>query len=505
MSRLLPEQPNLEHLKNQAKDLLRGFEAGDSQAVERYRSLITEPVPAQPKLADAQHAIAREYGFVNWAALKHHVEASTDESGGAQELVAAIKSDDPERAARTLARNPGLERRLNDPFPGLSFGATPLLAALPWANRKMIDLLLDAGADINQRSHWWAGGFGVLDDEGPLAPYLIERGARLDVHSAARLGMMEQLERLMAADPRLVHARGGDGQTPLHFAHSVDVARWLLDHGAEIDVRDIDHESTPAQYMVRARQDVARFLVSRGCGTDLLMAAALGDLALARKHLDADPESIRMSVNHHWFPKRDPRCGGTIYTWTLGMNKTAHLVASEFGHPDVLQLLLERSPESLQLALACELGDEALFRRLMAARPDLVRTLSDDDRIKLPSAAQNNNSGAVRLMLEAGWPTDVRGQHGGTALHWASWHGNLEMVRAILGRGPALEARDWNNDATPMGWAIHGSENGWHRDKGDYARVVEALLDAGAKAPPLNDRLVATEPVLEVLRRRAKK
>ena len=42
-----------------------------------------------------------------------------------------------------------------------------------------------------------------------------------------------------------------------------------------IDARDIDHESTPAQYAVRERPDVARYLASRGCWTDILMAAAL--------------------------------------------------------------------------------------------------------------------------------------------------------------------------------------------------------------------------------------
>ncbi len=72
----------------------------------------------------------------------------------------------------------------------------------------------------------------------------------------------------------MVHARGGDGQTPLHFASTVEIAEFLLAHGADMDALDVDHESTPAQYMLRVehvrhyprdRQDVARYLVSRGC------------------------------------------------------------------------------------------------------------------------------------------------------------------------------------------------------------------------------------------------
>jgi len=54
-----------------------------------------------------------------------------------------------------------------------------------------IDVLLRAGADIRKRTEWWAGGFGVLDDCDPsLVDFLIERGAVMDAHAAARLGMM---------------------------------------------------------------------------------------------------------------------------------------------------------------------------------------------------------------------------------------------------------------------------------------------------------------------------
>src|SRR6185312_1002575 len=119
---------------------------------------------------------------------------------------------------------------LNQPLDGLAFDAPAVVGAAH--NRDMIDLLLAAGADINARSGWWAGGFGVLDSVDPaLAPFLIERGARVDAHAAARLGMIDRLRTLVAADPAVVHARGGDGQTPLHFASTVAIAEFLLDHG----------------------------------------------------------------------------------------------------------------------------------------------------------------------------------------------------------------------------------------------------------------------------------
>ena len=83
-------------------------------------------------------------------------------------------------------------------------------------------------------------------------------------------------------------------------------------------------------------------------------------------------------------------------------------------------------------------------------------------------------------MLSAGLPVDARGQHGATPLHWAAFHGNAGMVREILPYRPPLELRDADFHATPLGWAIHGSKNGWHARTGDYSAVVERLLDAGA-------------------------
>jgi Ankyrin repeat len=230
-----------------------------------------------------------------------------------------------------------------------------------------------------------------------------------------------------------LRAGGGDGQTPLHFASTVEVAEFLLPNGAEIDARDVGHESTPAQYMLRVeqqrhyprdRQEVARYLVARGCRTDILMAAALGDVDLVRRHLDADAGCIRTSVSQEWFPKQDPRAGGTIYIWKLGAHRTAHSVARDFGHEEVFQLLKERTPEDLKMALACELGDEAVFQEFLSSHPDAAKTLSEQNQRKLPNAAQNNNTKAVRLMLEAGWPVDTPGEMGATALHWAGFNGN---------------------------------------------------------------------------------
>lgn len=424
----------------------------------------------------------------------------TSEALGA--LTAAVKANDAAQVAGVLRRHPDLTDTINDPLPGLSFDSAPLHTAVWHRNRDMIDVLLGAGADVNARTGWWAGGFGVLDGAVPeLVPFLMERGARVDAHAAARLGLRDRLEELLAADPSLVHARGGDGQTPLHFAASVDIAEYLLERGANIDARDIDHESTPAQYMVRDRQDIARYFIARGCQTDILMAAAVGDLPLVRRHLEADPESIRTTVTEEYFPKQNPRSGGSIYIWTLGASRNPHTVAREFHHEGVFRLLMDRSPAELKLTVACELGDEATVHALLASHPNLVRTLSAGDRRKIADAARDGNLDAVRLMLQSGWPVDARGQHNATTLHWAAFNGHAEMTREILRHEPPLEIRGDEFDGTPLHWGVYGSVHGWRCKTGDYAGTVEALLQAGAKAPPLTDDLEASEPVRAVLRR----
>ncbi len=415
----------------------------------------------------------------------------------AEALQAAVLADDVAGVADLLAKNPALKERLNDALPSYGFGSTPLIAAVHRRNREMIDLLLKAGADINARSHWWAGSFGVLDNDHGLADFLIARGARVDAHAAARLGKLDKLRELVAANPAVVHARGGDGQTPLHFACSVEIATFLLEHGAEIDALDVDHESTPAQYMMRDRREVARYLVSCGCKTDILMASALGDLSLVRRLLDEDPSRISVNVSLEHFPKKNPRAGGTIYLWTLGGRKSPHLLAKESGHLEVLRLLMERSPDSLKLLLALELGDKELFDRMLAASPHIPKNLSEAEKRKLVEAAQDGNIDAVRLMLEAGWPVDARGYHGGTALHWAAYLGNAEMTKLLLRFNPPLELKDHDFNGPPLGWAIHGSLNGATGRAVDYAETVRALLKAGAKAP---EKILGSAEVQAVLR-----
>jgi hypothetical protein len=380
-----------------------------------------------------------------------------------EQLQQALRSDDSAGVREILQRYPELRTKINE-----STGPFDSPAIVSARSQEMIDVLLDAGADINAKSTWWAGGFGLLHGADPeLAAYAIQRGAVVDIHAAARLGMLERVRELIVGDPELVHARGGDGQTPLHFASTVEIAAYLLDQGADIDARDVDHESTPAQYMIDDRQEVARYLVQRGCKTDILMASALGDIDRVHRHLDVDPACIRMRVSEEFFPMISPKAGGTIYQWKLGWYLSPHRVSRKFGHNDVYKLLMDRSTAEVKLIEAFWLDDEATLQALGADQRDLARNLLPADQRQVAHAARNNESAVVRAMLEAGLPVDARGQHNATPLHWAAFHGNSEMVKVILAFSPPLETTDGDFNGTPLNWALHGSENGWYRQTGD--------------------------------------
>ena len=94
MSRQLPTRPNVDHLKEQAKDLLAAFKLGETQALHRVRSYHPESgVPNggdSLKLSDAQVVLAREYGFESWPKLKEHVEGISISSGN-ESLARALR------------------------------------------------------------------------------------------------------------------------------------------------------------------------------------------------------------------------------------------------------------------------------------------------------------------------------------------------------------------------------------------------------------------------------
>ena len=161
----------------------------------------------------------------------------------------AVEQADVESLRRVLAESAEARAAINDPLFG--FDSPALVSIAGDGNVEMVDVLLEFGADPNRKSSWWAGGFHPLyAASGRVADRLIAAGAVPDACAAAQLDRPYVLATILRDDPSRVNERGGDGQTPLHFARSREVVDMLLAAGADPDARDVDHRSTPAEWML---------------------------------------------------------------------------------------------------------------------------------------------------------------------------------------------------------------------------------------------------------------
>ena len=307
----LPDRPNLRHLRDQAKDLLRAGRAAS--------------------LADAQFQIARLYGFASWPKLKAHVE-SFEEVG---QLKQAIDTNDIRRVQSMMTRNPALHRA---PIGYGKDGPLTWVAEcrVPWeppgpVRLAMAEWMIAHGSDVHQ------GG------DGPLMRAAL---------NAYRIPMME----LLVSHGANVNA-WWHGHFPIIFApcESLDPAalEWLLDHGANPNCRDHGYEigghaypGTALDYLIAG---YVRSLERLSACIDLLLQAdgetrynipavlavlrgRLNDLA---ELMDAEPGVVNQS-----FPELD--CGQSGGRTLLLKGGTLLHVAAEYGNIAAATLLLDR-------------------------------------------------------------------------------------------------------------------------------------------------------------------
>jgi len=496
--RTLPSTPNLAQQKKQAKELLQAFAAGDPEARERIRAVL--PDKQRIALADAQFVLAREYGFADWSALRIHIDALEEQRRPPHErIVAAFHRRDIDAVRRIFQQQPALQKMIDAPL--FSFNAPAIVHCANDA--AMVDMLLDFGADPNRRSEWWAGPFHALHiATGDAATRLIAAGAVPDACAAAHLDRVDLLARMIEEDPARVHERGGDGQTPLHFAQSRAAVDLLLEHGADIDARDVDHRATPAEWMLarhrgEGRYALASYLVERGASADIFLAAALGLTDRVRELIDADPTLLDLRTGQGRYAAQPPSAQH-IYLWTIGDSRSPLDTAAQFDQYETLELLLEYASPIQRFMLACRQGDEAVARAALRDDPSLMSRLGADDRRAITDAAWNGEAGPVAVMLALGFDPRTPGQDTGTALHCAAWQGSAETVAALLRHPDAAEMlamKDAHHGATPLGWCCHGSRFG--PTGRDHATVARLLLEAGAKLGP--DTAEASEEVEAVL------
>ncbi len=139
----MPEQPNLEQLRKQAKDLLREYRSGVPAAIAEVNQFERNPDSATFSLSDAQRVIARAYFFANWPKLKAFVDGVN-----VARFADAVRAGDIPQVRSMLASRPELiamDLAGNDEHRGLHY-------AVLRRDPAMVRLLMEAGADAPKAS-----------------------------------------------------------------------------------------------------------------------------------------------------------------------------------------------------------------------------------------------------------------------------------------------------------------------------------------------------------------
>ena len=155
------------------------------------------------------------------------------ENGATVDLQSAIEMDDVDRLKTLLATGQDAE-----------IIRTSLLTA---KSVEVARLLLEHGADPNAKADNLHGstplgnaiGLPGATHRRDLADFLIEHGAEVDIVTAAALDDVEQVRGFLERDASLANARSFEGYTALHATRSAEIARLLLQHGADTNAKII--------------------------------------------------------------------------------------------------------------------------------------------------------------------------------------------------------------------------------------------------------------------------
>jgi ankyrin repeat protein len=260
--------------------------------------------------------------------------------------------------------------------------------------------------------------------------------------STLRLLLREHPELARARSTRRHHAtllhylgaNGVEGERQKTPRNAVEVARLLLDAGAEVDaLADMYGEQCTTLSMLVSSSPPAE-------------AGLQGELVEAL--LD-----------------RGAALDGAGSKW-----RSALMTALSFGFLDTARLLARRGARVDDLVAAAGLGRRDDAARLLPGADGACRHAA------LALAAQHGHAEVVALLLEAGEEPDrynPEGHHAhATPLHHAALAGHLDVVRLLVERGARLDLRDTIYEATPVGWATHAGR----------AEVAAYLRSRGAPA-----------------------
>jgi ankyrin repeat protein len=487
----LPAHPNLDQLRHQAKDLLRAAKTGDADALNELRR-----VSERVTLDAAQLAVARRFGFASWAKLKTGVDArnvelaeqaiafcqaSVNRIGVAARMLAAapelagysfataVAVGDATRVAEGLRRDPSLATRTD---PRWGWAPLHLACASRWCQLDsaraagllaVAELLLDAGVDptaptSGRRADWTPLRCVVASANSgpsnrPLAELLLERGAIPNDHDLYLAGFAHDCHELL----------------PLLLAHVPNPA-GTIEQALAAPISKDDAESV--RLLLEAGADPKRYRDDDGKPVPIIWAAV---------RADCGTELLELLFARNAEPNRTGPDGRTPYQF-----------ATAGGQTELADLLrrhgaADSATSADRFLSACRRADRAEAEQLLNEDPGVLERLSHEERAAIFRAAEHGEIAAVGLMLDLGFPLEIRGDDGGTALHAAAYNGSTQTVRLLLDRGADIEARDTSWNDTPLGWAAVGSgERPRSNDAADWIETVRTLLEHGASTAEIS-------------------
>jgi ankyrin repeat protein len=497
MSDSLPERPNLDQLRRQAKELRDAARRGDTSALTRFARHHPSPGLETASLAAAQLVIARELGFPSWPRLKATIEADVIDRRQRARFVTASVEGRLREAADVMSSDPDIAGR-----------DIRVAAILGDANRVHDMLAVDPGAAV-----------AIDDDQGwpPLLYACYSRWHHVEPQRASDIAAVVRQLLDAGASPNT-----NDGGRPRYRSalkgsvevNNPHVTEALLDAGANPDAGQPIVEAVG-----RGDHQCLQLLLSRGAriaGTWALGAAVYNDDPVALKLLlDALEVSGVTAVdavtgllpetaaNASLLVVQSLLDAGADPNGTDENGLSALRIAVREGKNDIATRLkaagaTDDRTDVDQFIGACLNGDRAAAESLLHEHPDLRERLTDDDRAAIVDAATRSVE-TVRLMLDLGFSPHAR-KHGEEPLHIAAYSGNTPVVRVLLDAGAEVDCRDDRFEGTPLAFATVGS--GEQAGKpGDWVGTVRLLVEAGAarqgvwvsEKPP-------SEEVMDVLR-----